>query len=279
MFYSSGRVSRKVAARFRDALIGQRLTLPLSLLITMQKNKEIYNVSDSKHIKLVGTMYDMCHDTLVQFGSYMAHLLTPSDFRRQMPSVAELVSDYHLPGEIALYLLRPLFFQAVQSQIESEPKAEGKQSDSADTTSSESDESTTRMKKRFYEIFDETTKPVVRVLTPVLTDITEISVRFFALFWTLSPYDLYVPRDAYDSLIQRLEDNLRQDDGKSSHDYSSKRRKERDKVRDTIGTLRSERMRQKVHVERVLYCLDKQGRENLSSPLGVGAVENCECVH
>ena len=86
--------TRKSSQRLKDCLIEKGLAVPLVLMMAQQGNSVVYQVqafiilaisrilslrvqeTESDHLKLVGKLFDQCHDTLVQFGTFLASNLS-----------------------------------------------------------------------------------------------------------------------------------------------------------------------------------------------------------
>ena len=68
--------TRKSSQRLKDCLIESGLAVPLVLLMAQQGNCVVYQETEDDHLKLVGKLFDQCHDTLVQFGTFLASNLS-----------------------------------------------------------------------------------------------------------------------------------------------------------------------------------------------------------
>jgi THO complex subunit 2 len=44
--------------------------------MAQQGNSVVYQETEDDHLKLVGRLFDQCHDTLVQFGTFLASNLS-----------------------------------------------------------------------------------------------------------------------------------------------------------------------------------------------------------
>ena len=53
-------------------MLEKELAVPLVLLMAQQGNCVVYQETENDHLKLVGKLFDQCHDTLVQFGTFLA---------------------------------------------------------------------------------------------------------------------------------------------------------------------------------------------------------------
>jgi THO complex subunit 2 len=58
------------------------LAVPLVLLMAQQGNCVVYQETEKDHLKLVGKLFDQCHDTLVQFGTFLANNLSQVNTRK-----------------------------------------------------------------------------------------------------------------------------------------------------------------------------------------------------
>ena len=74
---SSTSSRRKSTARLKDALTRNNLTMPLLVLISQQRQSIIFQ-TDSKQLKLVGSLFDTCSGVLIQF-TKLRHKLAHSD--------------------------------------------------------------------------------------------------------------------------------------------------------------------------------------------------------
>ena len=50
-----------------------------------------------------------CHDTLVQFGGFLASNLSTEDYIKRVPSVDILCNAFHMPHDAAFFLSRPMY--------------------------------------------------------------------------------------------------------------------------------------------------------------------------
>ncbi len=50
-----------------------------------------------------------CHDTLVQFGGFLASNLSTEDYIKRVPSVDVLCNQFHTPHDAAFFLSRPMY--------------------------------------------------------------------------------------------------------------------------------------------------------------------------
>lgn len=50
-----------------------------------------------------------CHDTLVQFGGFLASNLSTEDYIKRVPSIDVLCNEFHTPHDAAFFLSRPMY--------------------------------------------------------------------------------------------------------------------------------------------------------------------------
>ena len=54
-----------------------------------------------------------CMDTLVQFGWFLSSHLSADEYSERVPSLDVLHSEYHIPADIAFFLLRPVVANSI----------------------------------------------------------------------------------------------------------------------------------------------------------------------
>ena len=90
--------------------------------------------TESDHLKLVGKLFDQCHDTLVQFGTFLASnmsqvgklfllnlcllcsFLLQDDYTARLPPIEQLLSEFHVHADIAFFLARPMFNHMINTK-------------------------------------------------------------------------------------------------------------------------------------------------------------------
>jgi hypothetical protein len=61
----------------------------------------VYN-TETRHLKLIGNLYDNCQEALVQYAEFLHTTVTePEEYMRLMPSLATLAHDYKLEPEVS----------------------------------------------------------------------------------------------------------------------------------------------------------------------------------
>ena len=61
-YFGQVRNTKKSSQRLRDSLIEGKLTIPLCLLIAQQRNGIVFVEDTSRHLKLVGKIFDQVKD-------------------------------------------------------------------------------------------------------------------------------------------------------------------------------------------------------------------------
>ncbi|XP_062040243.1 THO complex subunit 2 isoform X4 [Lepus europaeus] len=123
-YFGQIRNTKKSSQRLKDALLDHDLALPLCLLMAQQRNGVIFQEGGEKHLKLVGKLYDQCHDTLVQFGGFLASNLSTEDYIKRVPSIDVLCNEFHTPHDAAFFLSRPMYAHHISAGLEEETQRE-----------------------------------------------------------------------------------------------------------------------------------------------------------
>ncbi|XP_025088766.1 THO complex subunit 2-like isoform X1 [Pomacea canaliculata] len=239
---------RKSSTRLKDTLLERDLALSLCLLMAQQRSSVIFREdTGSRHLKLVGKLYDQCQDTLVQFGSFLSMQLSTEEFVKRLPPIDVLISTYHVPQDAAFFLSRPLYAHSIATRYDELIKSDAKNKEASSYT------------KRYIEASEEIQRPVLEALRPLFPpkiweDFTPL---FFLTFWSLSMYDLKVPTTAYDKQIQLLQAQSNQIE-ENKDMPQSKKKKEKERCNQLIEKLKEEAKRQQDHVTRVMDRLKKE---------------------
>lgn len=237
---------KKSTLRLKEALLENNLAMPLCILMAQQRNCIVFQ-SENTHLKLIGKLYDQCQETLVQYGNFLSNSLTIDDYKRRLPSLKELLLEYHLSPDVTFFLMRPMISHDITSVFEELV---------AQRTGEKS-------KQVLFECFNQASEmvlnPMVESIKPALSSQVSIDLnaRFFISFWTLTMYDLQVPEKSYlrernkiNQQIQILED--------SKDMVISKKRKEKDRLISIITKLTNEAQQQNEHVTKVMHRLENE---------------------
>jgi len=290
-------------ARLREALMpsqGEHLAFPLLVLICQERNSIIFN-SDTHHLKLIGELYDKCQETFIQYVDFLLSAVTPlSAYSVSLPPLVRLVRDFKLDPEVAFHLYRPMLSTVVgpkglvgstisdaskgNSQAGTKRDRDGTEKESSGRQDSaagdegkgsadpektqglvqsedEAEVSVGHRKMKWSALLGE-----VRCILPGSTW-KSISEQLYLTFWSLSLYDLHVPRERYQQEIEKNQFNLRTLENTLKGGYGSeplpqvelnKKRKEKERVEDTIKKLQSELEEQEQHVKKVAARLENE---------------------
>ncbi|OQV14093.1 THO complex subunit 2 [Hypsibius exemplaris] len=246
-YFSPMRNTKRSSVRLKDALLNSGQALPLCLLITHVESVILYKEDEAKNLKLVGLLYDMCHDTLVQYGTFLATNLTKSEYEKTFPSLEVLIRVYNIPFETSIFLLRSVYWNEITTEIEHFKKQEKIPDGTLNG------EHFKLVQEKFSKTFDNVITSVVDLITPVMTQapMEDISLRFYVLFWFLSLYDLYVPVAVYEQEVEKLQQVVAAaaDPGDEDLGKEIKRRKESTRAQIVIEKLQEEMSVQKQHVQ------------------------------
>ena len=67
-----------------------------------------------------------CHDTSVQFVTFLGQSLSHDELQRRVPSIADLMSTYHIPADVAFALTRFIFNNQISAKWEELKKIDRK---------------------------------------------------------------------------------------------------------------------------------------------------------
>ncbi|XP_063793311.1 THO complex subunit 2 isoform X1 [Pseudophryne corroboree] len=239
-YFGQIRNTKKSSQRLKDALLDHDLALPLCLLMAQQRNGVVFLEGGEKHLKLVGKLYDQCHDTLVQFGGFLASNLSTEDYIKRVPSIDVLCNDFHTPHDAAFFLSRPMYTHHISSKYDELKKTE-------------------KGNKQQHKVHKYITSCEV-VMAPVHEAVVslhpskvwdDISPQFYATFWSLTMYDLAVPTSSYNREINKLRIQMKAIDDNIEMP-PNKKKKEKERCTALQDKLVEEEKKQSEHVGRVL---------------------------
>lgn len=147
-YFGQIRNTKKSSQRLKEVLVDHELALPLCLLMAQHRNGVVFLEGGEKHLKLVGHLHDQvgthlwmwsnafscgkhtlspnlnswsvffqCHDTLVQFGGFLASNLSTEDYIKLVPSIDVLCNQFHTPHDAAFFLSRPMYAHQILVSI------------------------------------------------------------------------------------------------------------------------------------------------------------------
>ncbi|XP_036596611.1 THO complex subunit 2-like [Trichosurus vulpecula] len=241
-YFGQIRNTKKSSQRLKDALLDHGLALPLCILMAQQRNGVIFQEGGEKHLKLVGKLYDQCHDTLVQFGGFLASNLSTEDYIKLVPSIDVLCNEYHTPHDAAFFLSRPMYAHHISSKYDELKKAE---------------KGNKKHKVHKYIASCELVMAPVHeaVISLHVSKVwDDISPQFYATFWSLTMYDLAVPHNSYEREVHKLKVQVKAIDDNQEMPLN-KKKKEKERCTALQDKLLDEEKKQMEHVQRVLQRL------------------------
>ncbi|KAJ3588966.1 hypothetical protein NHX12_009818 [Muraenolepis orangiensis] len=226
-YFGQIRNTKKSSQRLKDALLDHDLALPLCLLMAQQRNGVVFLEGGEKHLKLVGKLYDQCHDTLVQFGGFLASNLSTEDYIKRVPSIDILCNQFHTPHDAAFFLSRPMYAHQILSRYDELKKAE---------KSGRQQPKVHKYVAACEQVMTPVHEAVVSLHPPRVWD--DLRPQFYATFWSLTMYDLAAPHTAYEREVNKLKTQIRAIEDNPE-----------------IDKLLEEERKQLEHVQRVLHRL------------------------
>ncbi|XP_077163774.1 THO complex subunit 2 isoform X2 [Paroedura picta] len=242
-YFGQIRNTKKSSQRLKDALLDHDLALPLCLLMAQQRNGVIFQEGGEKHLKLVGKLYDQCHDTLVQFGGFLASNLSTEDYIKRVPSIDVLCNEFHTPHDAAFFLSRPMYAHHISSKYDELKKAE---------KGNKQQQKVHKYITSCELVMAPVHEAVISLHLPKVWD--DISPQFYATFWSLTMYDLAVPHSSYEREVNKLKVQMKAIDDNQEMP-PNKKKKEKERCTALQDKLLEEEKKQSEHIERVLQRL------------------------
>ncbi|KAK2439583.1 THO2 [Trifolium repens] len=267
----------KSTSRLRDALLPKdepKLATPLLLLLAQHRSLVLVN-ADAPYIKMVSEQFDRCHGTLLQYVDFLGSAVTPgTNYALLIPSLDDLVHLYHLDPEVAFLIYRPVMrlFKSQRTPDVCWP-LDDKNAASDSSTNFESDPAdsygsmvldfgSNKKKQISWSYLLDT----VKTMLPSKAW-NSLSPDLYATFWGLTLYDLYVPKNRYESEIAKLHANLKSLEELSDNSSSAitKRKKEKERIQESLDRLISELHKHEENVASVSRRLSHEKDRWLSS--------------
>ncbi|KAL3652904.1 hypothetical protein CASFOL_002585 [Castilleja foliolosa] len=266
----------KSTNRLKDSLLpkeGTKLAVPLLLLIAQHRSVVLIQ-EDMPYIKMVCEQFDKCHETLLQYVEFLCSAVTPtSAYAMLIPTLDELVHQYHLDPEVAFLIYRPVmrlfrcqytsssFWPLECNEAVSPEDAEKERESSELPTALVLDLGSSRKPVSWLNLLD----TVKTMLPPKAWN--SLSPDLYVTFWGLTLYDLYVPRSRYNSEIAKLHAALKalEELSDNSSPAIAKRKKEIGRLQECLDRLSLEFQKHEEHVESVRRRLAHEKDSWLSS--------------
>ncbi|GMI75252.1 EMBRYO DEFECTIVE 2793 [Hibiscus trionum] len=266
----------KSTNRLRDSLLPKdepKLAIPLLLLIAQHRSLVVIN-ADAPYIKMVSEQFDRCHGTLLQYVEFLCSAVTPpAAYAQLIPSLDDLVHLYHLDPEVAFLLYRPVM-RLFKCQGSSDVFWPLYVNETADITMACSESESKDDPSRVILDLGPPRKPTMwsELLDTVKTMLpskawNSLSPDLYATFWGLTLYDLYVPRNVYESEIAKQHAALKslEELPDNSSSAINKRKKDKERIQEALDRLTSELHKHEENVASVLRRLTHEKDKWLSS--------------
>ncbi|CAL0312394.1 unnamed protein product [Lupinus luteus] len=266
----------KSTSRLRDSLLPKdepKLAVPLLLLIAQHRSLVVIN-ADAPYIKMLSEQFDRCHGTLLQYVDFLCSAVSPaSNYGVLIPSLNDLVHLYHMDPEVAFLIYRPVmrlfksqkapdvFWPLDDKNAESDASI-NTESDPADHSSSMVLDLGAAQNPISWSYLLDT----VKTMLPSKAW-NSLSPDLYATFWGLTLYDLYVPKNRYESEISKLHANLKSLEELTDNSSSAitKRKKEKERIQESLDRLINELHKHEEHVSSVRRRLSHEKDKWLSS--------------
>ncbi|XP_061374596.1 THO complex subunit 2 isoform X1 [Gastrolobium bilobum] len=266
----------KSSSRLKDALLPKdepKLAIPLLLLIAQHRSSVVIH-ADAPYIKMVSEQFDRCHGTLLQYVEFLCSAVTPaSNYAILIPSLNDLVHLYHLDPEVAFLIYRPVMrlfksqrspevFWPLDDKNDASDASTSFESDPADhSCSMVLDLGSAQNPVSWSYLLD-----TVKTMLPSKAW-NSLSPDLYATFWGLTLYDLYVPKNRYESEIAKLHANLKSLEELSDNSSSAitKRKKEKERIQESLDRLISELHKHEENVASIRRRLSREKDRWLSS--------------
>ncbi|KAL6577483.1 THO complex subunit 2 [Orobanche minor] len=267
----------KSTNRLRDSLLPKdeitKLAIPLLLLIAQHRSVIVIQ-ANVPHIKMVCEQFDRCHGTLLQYVDFLCSAVTPtSAYVMLIPTLDELVHQYHLDPEVAFLIYRPVM-RLFRCQNTSSSFWPLECNEAVTPATAEKERGSSDLSTTLVLDLGSSCKPIswLNLLDIVKTMLppkawNSLSSDLYVTFWGLNLYDLYVPRSRYDSEIAKLCAALRALEELSDNSSSAiaKRKKEKERIQESLDRLTLEFQKHEEHVESVRRRLAHEKDNWLSS--------------
>ncbi|PON53679.1 THO complex [Trema orientale] len=266
----------KSTNRLRDSLLPKdepKLAIPLLLLIAQHRSLVVIN-ADAPYIKMVSEQFDRCHGTLLQYVDFLCSSVTPaSTYAQLIPSLDDLVHKYHLDPEVAFLIYRPVM-RLFKIQGTSDIFWPLDNNDTSSVAIANSDSEAAERSDDVVLDLGSSRTPVMwsDLLIIVKTMLppkawNSLSPDLYTTFWGLTLYDLYVPRNRYESEISKQHAALKalEEFSDNSSSAITKRKKDKERIQESLDRLTGELRKHEENVASVRRRLFREKDNWLSS--------------
>ncbi|MBW0462346.1 hypothetical protein O181_002061, partial [Austropuccinia psidii MF-1] len=225
----------KSSNRLMRALSDSGLTVPLLILIALQRQNAVLLSDENAHLKYLGVLADSCQQVLFQYIDFLRGQLACrdiSDYEKALPTIDEMWGKYHIDPSIIFQVWRPVLSAAVRPalkigsdgevSVEDNDKMEiSPPSLSTQLTAQASPQPPTQTLTQSDDpnalelngqlsndqiYYPTNLMPAVLLAEKMLPEQTRklVGPHFFVTFWQLELYDIRMPDERYISETSRL---------------------------------------------------------------------------
>lgn len=198
----------------------QQLMLPLLILLAQQR-KLIALQPPSPHLKLTSELLDKCHETTLQYISFLQHALQADEYMALLPPIERLANEYSIDPEIVFELYRPLLRTVCPPEIQSVDEEGEIQEEMLESkiTLVENEQEDGEVAEKGADVtagghsikslhqWEEVTKQIA-FLSPS-GGFSALSSTLYATFWSFTLYDIEVPLARYEGTVSQLKASMR----------------------------------------------------------------------
>lgn len=164
-----------------------------------------------------------CHDTLVQFGGFLASNLSTEDYIKRVPPIDILCNQFHTPHDAAFFLSRPMYAHHIVVSFQNKKVTFSHMhfADYAMLCSLQSKYDELKKAEKGNRQQPKAHKYVAaceQVMNPVHEAVVslhptrvweDMRPNFYVTFWSLTMYDLAVPHAAYEREVNKLKTQIK----------------------------------------------------------------------
>jgi len=184
-------------------LIREQFVFPLFALMSQQKSQIVYR-TETHYVKMIGELFDKCHGVLCQFIKLVSNgIESDTIYSNLFPSLYSLCVEHRIPPADA-FMIHRRCIHLPRISICPEPKEEEGQE------------------------MEDDVDPLVKACRHLLPSSTwsAISPEFYAIFWSMSMYDLHIPKQQYAEQIKKCRKLVAEIDSASKLDEEKQKEKE-----------------------------------------------------
>lgn len=261
----------KSSNRLMKALTESGLTVPLLLLVTLQRQNAVLLADEGAHLKYLGVLADSCQQVLFQYIEFLRIQLASrsiSDYEKALPPMELMWGQYRNDPAIVFQVWRPILSASVRPALKigddgevkidenlasaTLPSLTDKCVESAMQVEDPPSTDVANQQGIDQAHYPKSLLPTVSLAEKILPEQTRklVGPHFFVTFWQLELYDIRMPDERYISETNRLNGMLSDLDREYSTAMISSlkelNRANRSKILEIRATLTKE---MKIHIK------------------------------